>query len=124
MKLMFNEYIKSLLIIFLLIILFSLIVNLLYYFDIINNNTIKYFKMLLLLLSFFLGGIYMGKHSNNKGYLKGLKLSLLVIILFLIFGFIFHNLDYKRLIYYFITAICITFGAMLGINKKIDNNNN
>ena len=60
----------------------------------------------------------MGKNSPNKGYLYGLRLSLIIIILLLILGIIFNNLNLSRIIYYLIITFTITFGAMLGINKK------
>ena len=79
--------------------------------------------MLLSILSFFIGGIYIGKKTNNKGYIAGLKLSLIMIILFLILSLIFNNLKVTRIIYFIITTICITFGSMIGINKTKNNNN-
>ena len=118
MKLMYKETLKSLTIILGIIIFSTLLINLLYYFDIIGNNLVKYFKMIFLVMAFLLGGVYMGKNSPNKGYLYGLRLSLLVIIIFIIFGIIFNNLNFRRIIYYLITAVCITFGSMIGINKK------
>ena len=60
----------------------------------------------------------MGKHSPNKGYIYGLRLSIIMVIFFIIFGIIFNNFQLTRLIYYFIITISITFGAMLGIQKK------
>ena len=118
MKLVWHETIKSLIIILCLIIISTLIINSLYYFDIINNNVTKYLKMILLIISFLIGGLYMGKHSPNKGYFYGLRLSFIVIITFITCGIIFNNLSITRIIYYLITTFGITFGAMIGINKK------
>lgn len=118
MKLVWKETLKAVIIILSLLVISCLFINILYYFDIINNTTIKFIKMIMSILSFFIGGIYMGKNSPNKGYLYGLRLSLIMILIFLIFGIIFNNLEIKRLIYYIICLFCITFGAMIGINKK------
>ena len=111
-------FIKALGLIFGLLLLFSLIINILYYFDIINNNLIKYLKMTLSIISFFIGGLYIGKRSINKGYINVLKLSGIIVIIFLLFSIIFNNLSLTRIIYYIITIISITFGSMIGINKK------
>lgn len=118
MKLVWKETLKALILIFSLLLLSSLLINILYYFDIIGNNLIKYFKMLFIVTVFLIGGIYMGRNSPNKGYIYGFRLSMLVIFIFLIFGIIFNNLSFKQLIYYLITTFCITFGSMIGINKK------
>lgn len=111
-------FIKALGLLFGLLLLSSLIINLLYYFDIISNNTVKYIKMILSVISFFIGGIYLGKKSTNKGYINGLKLSGITITIFLILSIIFNNLTLSRILFYLITIISITFGSMIGINKK------
>ena len=118
MKLVWQKTVYALIILFSLILISTLLINLLYYFDVISHNLVKYLKMILLILSFLITGVYMGKNSPNKGYLYGMRLSLIVIIIFIIFGIIFNNLSFKRIIYYLITTICITFGSMIGINKK------
>ena len=118
MKLVYKETFKSLILIFSIIVLSTLLINLLYYFDIISNNLVKYCKMIFLVIAFFVGGVYMGKNSPNKGYLYGLRLSLIIILVFVVFGIVFNNLSFARIIYYIITIVCITFGSMVGINRK------
>lgn len=108
----------ALLIIILLIIFFSFLINTLYYCDVLSNNTVRYFKMIYLILSFFIGGIYMGLNSPNKGYLYGLRLSLIYIVISLFLSIIFNKISFSKIIYYIILTSCITFGSMIGINKK------
>ena len=119
MKLMYKETLKSLTIILGIIIFSTLLINLLYYFDIIGNNLVKYFKMIFLVMAFLLGGVYMGKNSPNKGYLYGLRLSFIIVIILILFGVVFNNLNFTRIIYYLVIIFTITFGSMIGINKKI-----
>ena len=118
MKFDYKKYLKALLIMVIMIITLSLLVNTLYYFDIINNNLVKYFKMIISIVSFFIGGMYLGLHSPNKGYMYGLKLSLFMVLILIMFGIIYNELKFNKIIYYLITTISITFGAMIGINKK------
>lgn len=118
MMLIWKKTLNAVIIIFILLFIATLLINILYYFDIISSNVVKYLKMLSIILSFLFGGIYMGKNSPNKGYIYGLRLSLIVIFTFLISGIIFNNLCFSRIIYYLITTFCITFGSMIGINKK------
>ncbi len=63
----------------------------------------------------------MGRISPNKGYYYGIRLSLLVIIILIIFGIIFNNINLIRIIYYLIITSTITFGSILGINQKKNN---
>lgn len=118
MNTLVKNFLKATLIIISLLFLFTIILNILYYYDVLNNNTLKYGKMLFSILSFFLGGVFIGKNSLNKGYINGLKLSFIMTIIFLIIGIIFQNISITRIIYYSIMSICITFGAMIGISKK------
>ena len=74
--------------------------------------------MFISLISFFIGGFYLGMNSPNKGYLYGLKLSLIVIIILIIFGIIFNSLETSKIVYYLVITFTITFASMLGINKK------
>ncbi len=114
---------KGSLLILVLLFISSIIINIFYYFDIINNNIIKYLKMFLSIFSFFIGGVYIGKKSNSKGYINGLKLSGIIIFIFLILSIILNNFKVSRIVYYLITTTCITFGSMIGINN-IKNSSN
>lgn len=109
---------KGTILIFILLFISSLIINIIYYFDIINNNLINYLKMFIAILIFFIAGIYIGKKSESKGYLNGLKLSLIIVIITLLLSIIFNNFKVSKIIYYLIITSCITFGSMIGINKK------
>ena len=113
-----KTYLKSIAIIIIGLLISSILINILYYFDIISNNIVKYLKMFLSILFFFLGGYYTGKKTLSKAYINGLKVSLIMIILFIILGLIFNNISILRIIYYLIMTICITFGSMIGISKK------
>ena len=118
MNIIWKKTFKALLIILILLLISISLINILYYFDVIDNNIIRYFKMLLSIITFFIGGLYMGKNSPSKGYINGLRLSVIIILIMLVMGIIFKNIDIPRIIYYLIIIFCITFGSMLGINKK------
>ena len=67
----------------------------------------------------FIIGIITGKNTNNKGYLKGLLVSVVCIFILVILSLIFKfTLNINSLIYYIILVISTIFGSMLGINKK------
>ncbi len=70
------------------------------------------------LIVFFLGGIYIGKKTEAKGYINGLKLSIIMVIITFILNILFNNFKLIKIVYYLLTTICITFGSMVGINKK------
>lgn len=98
----------------------SFILTLLHYFDVFSPNTIKTLKLLSVILSMLIGGIYIGRKSNKKGYLEGVKIGLVFIVLIFLFTLISKNFAFKSLIYYFIILISSTVGAMIGIQIKKD----
>lgn len=111
-------YLKSFLWFIIPLIFLLLITNTLYYFDIINNNLIKYLKIIIILISSFLGGFVRGYNSINKGYINGIKLSLVITLIFLIISLITKSFNLSDIIYYIIIILTVTFGSMIGINRK------
>lgn len=102
------------------IITLTAIVTLLNFFDIFNETTLNISKIIIIIVSLIIGGFLVGKKSPNKGWLAGLKLSLVFIIFILLFNFLAlgYFVQLSDLIYYFIIIISTIFGSMIGINTK------
>lgn len=117
-----KNFIKPLLFIIGTIIISLLILTPLNYFDLLNNNITTIFKIIIPIIAFFIGGLMLGRHSKKKGWLEGLKLSVIVIIIFILINYIGFNESFKlkSLIFYIILAVTCIFGSVIGINKKID----
>ena len=118
------KYLKKLVFSFLYIIgtilISTFIITLLNYFNIISDKVISIFKILIPIVSLFIGGFYIGKRSNNKGYLEGLKLGLIFSIFLLIFNFLAFSNSFKLkyLLFYIIIITSSILGSMIGINKR------
>ena len=69
---------------------------------------------------YYLRGIYIGNRTNKKGYLEGLKVGIISIIIFLIISYLAFDkvINIKNIIFYFILLISSVLGSMIGINKK------
>lgn len=69
---------------------------------------------------FFIFGIKSGKRANNKGYLAGLKIGGLFLLLLIIINLFTNRVIFSisTLIYYIILILASVLGGMLGINKK------
>lgn len=101
----------------LLTFIFSLL-NLIGVNETITNLLIFIFNI----LAFFFFGIKSGKNANSKGYIAGLKMSGLFLILLLIIN-IFSTRQFfaiSTILYYFILVLAGILGGMIGINKKED----
>lgn len=106
-----------------MILILNLIVTLLNYINIINLKFINIFSFIIPFISCFLSSIYLGKKSNNKGYIEGIKLGLIINIIFISINFILFNSGFKinNIIIYIIITISSILGSMVGINLKKNN---
>lgn len=113
----------SLLYIIGIIIIGTFLISLLNYINFLGGKLLSIFKILIPIIALFTGGIIIGKKSNKNGWLEGLKLSLIFLIILLIFNYLALNtgFEFKNLIYYLILTISTCFGSMIGINRKKEN---
>lgn len=117
---MIQKYLKSFLAILLPFLILILLTSILYYFNILSTQVINYMKMIIPTLSMLIGGIYIGRHSKENGWLEGLKLGLIFLFTMFIFSFLAFNegMHFKTLLYYFILLITSILGSMIGINNS------
>lgn len=100
------------------ILVLTLLVSIFNYFNIISGSVLSISKILICIISLFVGGFVIGRKTNKKGWLEGLKLSVIFLIIFMIFNFLaFNNIpSFKNLIYYLIIITSCMFGSIIGIN--------
>ena len=113
-----NNY-KKLLIFVISFMLLSLILSTLYYCYILSIKTVKLVMFIFSIIMFLFIGIKSGKNSDRKGYINGIKNSLIyLMILFLISLFFGFYLSINKIVYYILLLISSSIGGMIGINKK------
>lgn len=116
---MILKYLKTIAFEFIVLIILTLISTILYYFDIIGNNANNTFKIISFIITFISTGIYIGKKSLKKGWLEGLKISGINILLFVLISLLFkYNFNIIQFVYYLISALTVVLGSMIGINFK------
>ena len=102
-----------------IIIVGTFIITLLNYFNLLSSNIANTLILIIVIASIFVGSFLLGKKSNKKGYLEGIKYSAIFILLLVIINLLFVKVfEIKSLIYFLIIVVSSTFGSMLGINKK------
>ena len=89
------------------------------YINLFNNSVINIIKIIIPIISMLIGGFIIGKKTGKKGWLEGLKLSLIFIIILTIFNYLAfnHKISLKTIIYYLILIISTIFGSIIGVNK-------
>jgi len=121
------KYIKKiffpLLIMTSIILIFPLLISTLSYFGLLNSKITSIFKILVSLSSFLIGGFLVGKKSEKKGYIEGIKLSIIFLVITMIINYFILDtpFKFKTLLYYIILTISCMFGSMIGIIKKQTN---
>lgn len=102
-----------------IIILSTFIITLLNYFNLLSSNVANTLILIIVIASIFIGSFLLGKKSNKKGYLEGIKYSVVFIFLLIVINLLFVKVfEIKSLVYFLIIVVSSTFGSMLGINKK------
>lgn len=112
------KYLKSSIYTLCILIGSTIIITILNYFNILMGNVLKITELLIPIISIFIGSYILGKNSNNKGYIEGLKYGMAWIILFLIINLISKNFTYLSLIYYLILIIIAIVSSIIGINRR------
>lgn len=118
-----KTYIKYIGYTLLSIFLSLLFISTLYYFDILSTNVVNYLRPIIVLLNIFISSYILGKRSDKNGYLEGLKLGFLTLLIFTFISLIFFRNGIKpRIIIYDIIILGTSiFGSMLGISKEKKN---
>lgn len=112
------HYLKSMIYTFSIILISTIILTIFNYFNIINGTLLKIIMLIIPLLGVIIGSFKIGKVSNTKGYIEGIKYSIIWVLLFLIVNLIVKNFTLTSIFYYFIMIILSSFAGILGINRK------
>lgn len=91
----------------------------------VNSSITNLMIFLFNVAAFLFFGIKAGSKASSKGYIAGLKISgLFLLLLFIINLFTLDKIfKLSTIIYYLILLLVGTFGGMLGINKKANDVN-
>ena len=100
-----------------IIIIYSFL-TLLYYFNIIDFSLFSILKLLTIMISFLIIGFILGKNTNKKGYVQGIRYGGIWICFLFLLSIILHKFQLKSIIFYFIIFFCSILGSVFGINKK------
>ena len=100
--------------------IFSIILSVINYFVPLPA---KIFKIIIPIISLFIASIILGKGMKEKGYIEGIKFSVIYLIFTTILKLIFHTgFNFKVFLMYIVFIFSSVIGSMIGINMKKDNN--
>ena len=118
---MFKNLLFSLLYFFIGILIINLFLTVFSYFNLIGDNVINVLYFFLPLGLVLMCSYLLGKKSEKKGFLEGLKLGGIICLVFLFITFMGHEFSVKVFIYYIVIIITSIMGSSIGINNKEKN---
>lgn len=117
---MIKKILNSLFTFFIIILVGNLFLTLFNYFNIFSPKILSILKLILPITAIIISSYKLGKQSEKKGYIEGLKLGLIIILIFSLFILLLDKFELKSLLYYIILLITSSLSSMIGINRKIN----
>jgi putative membrane protein (TIGR04086 family) len=114
----FINYLKSYLLFFIILFIYLIIISLFNYFEILPNNILNIINYIFILLLFLILGFKISKLEQNKGYLNGFLISLILITIFSIMTLIIDKIDFSKLVYFLTLIASSITGGIIGIQRK------
>ena len=118
---MFKNLLYSLLYFLLELLIINLFLTIISYFNLIGNKVINVLCFLLPLVLVIVNSYMLGRKSEKKGFLEGLKFGGIISLVFLLITFIGHEFSFRVLIYYLVIIVGSIMGSTVGINNKEKN---
>ena len=112
------NYLKSMLYTISTILIGTILITIFNYFNILNGIPLKIIMLIIPIVGIFIGSFIIGKISNKKGYIEGLKYGGIWIFLLLIINLIIQNFNITSIVYYIILLLISIVSGILGINNK------
>lgn len=109
---------SSLILFFSSVIIATFVLTLLSYFSLLGPGIVSILKLLIPLFSIAVAGYRLGKQSEKRGYIEGIKIGTLAILSFLVLVLLLDKFTIKSLLYYLIILLTAILSSMIGINKK------
>lgn len=115
-------YFKGILYFYAILIVFLLVATLFNYFNVISYKTLSTLSFIFMIVLFIFIGFFIAKNSERKGYINGLIIGFINIVLLLILSLLLgENPKLSIGIYFLILLLSSTIGGMFGINFRIKN---
>lgn len=112
------NYLKSMVYTLGIILIGTIILTIFNYFNILNGITLKIIMPIIPILAILVGSFKIGKTSNKKGYIEGLKYGSIITILLLTTNLITKNFQITSIIYYISLLLMSAAAGSIGINRK------
>ena len=114
---MIISYLKNLGISLLILLGGTFLITILNYFNIINPIFTNILNIIIPIVSLFIGGLLIGRESNNKGYLEGIKFGSIYALFIILYNILMVNskFNFKIILLCIISNFPPATGAVVNI---------
>lgn len=114
------KYLKSVLVTGGIILIASLLITTLSYFNLFPIKSIKAFSLIIPTLAMLVGAFLLGRETKEKGWLEGLKLGGIYLIITILINLLFFRtgISSNLFLYDGILLLASMLGSMIGINFR------
>lgn len=97
----------------------SIVLSIFYYL-LFSTKVTNVFSFVYMVFVFFLFGYKSGKIAENRGFIAGLKIGLLLLLVLFLLNVCIYQTGFQiiREIYYMVLIFSSVVGATIGINRK------
>lgn len=95
-----------------------ILISTLYYFDLFGDGVYSFLELLVVVGDVFINCFILGKCSDKRGYLEGVKFGGVMVGVLLLTTLLSGVFRLRVLIYYFIIMVTSILGCMIGISRK------
>lgn len=115
------KYLKTILFFISIVLILNLLSTILYYFNITSEKTNSILKIINFVITFIVSGIHIGRRSNKKGWIEGLKISSMIVLISILTIMILPSIKFtiNTILYYVLIVLITSVGSMIGINFKL-----
>lgn len=115
----YNNYFLNIGYFLISLLVYLVLVSILASLNVLPYKVVSIISFIVICLLFFIGGLRAGKNSSKRGYLSGITIGVINILVLLFLGIILRSVpSLKSILYYGILILSSTIGGMFGINTR------
>lgn len=97
----------------------SIVLSIFYYL-LFSTKVANVFSFVYMVIVFFMFGYKLGKKTENRGFIAGLKIGLLLLFVLILLNVGIYQTEFHviRMVYYIVLLFASVVGSTIGINRK------
>lgn len=118
-----KKYLVPFLYVIMIVMIGLIPLSILYYFNVLSDKIVNYLLWLLMIISMIIGSFKISYQMKYRGIINGLIFFFMFFAIMMLFNLVLKiKLSSSSIIYYIFLLLACVIGAIMGKNKKADEN--